>query len=565
MPNEPHQRPDNAHTSEPPAASARMSFADALFAAAAGQWSDNEQSSVMAMLRAWMKMIEDELREKQRTILDIFARLNVHDEEINRRVKSSEYQSLLRKAFRNWSGAESTKKQEYIRNILCNAAATRIVSDDVVSLFIEWLQSYSEFHFAVIGELYHHPGSTRGEIWDNLGRGEVREDSADADLFKLLVRDLSTGGIIRQHRETVAILVAHNDKKFLHVHGMLNAVHPETGLVLDEGFERRRAQAWALEYEREHGRIYCEQRLLDPSEREDAPTRSAWLAFQENEKSFERAEKSMRENARISDTDENKSNIANFSEWKILKEIQKRERMDYFAEGKSEFRELRKSIYREVREEFRDRWADFYAAKKDGSDIESLAEIKAELIADQKAVLEARRDEACKELRASRDDNYRELLADQRETRTGMRWRQEAGLDNALFLELVEERSASKELAPAIRDAAEATTARRDDDRSEAALTPTNSHKHERSGVKSGADVGANIGVGIGFSIISLLESLVDGFVGSKPDPKPRQAEPESRDPDPFEAVIADARKRQQREQEDADDEWRKRQRSLGE
>jgi hypothetical protein len=200
MPNEPHQRPDNAHTSEPPVASARMSFADALFAAAAGQWSDNEQSSVMAMLRAWMKMIEDELREKQRTI--IFARLNVHDEEINRRVKSSEYQSLLRKAFRNWSGAESTKKQEYIRNILCNAAATRIVSDDVVSLFIEWLQSYSEFHFAVIGELYHHPGSTRGEIWDNLGRGEVREDSADADLFKLLVQDLSTGGIIRQHRET---------------------------------------------------------------------------------------------------------------------------------------------------------------------------------------------------------------------------------------------------------------------------------------------------------------------------------------------------------------------------
>ena len=30
----------------------------------------------------------------------------------------------------------------------------------------------------------------------------MREDSADADLFKLVVRDLSTGGIIRQHRET---------------------------------------------------------------------------------------------------------------------------------------------------------------------------------------------------------------------------------------------------------------------------------------------------------------------------------------------------------------------------
>jgi len=179
-----------------------MSFANKLFAAAVGQWSGAEQGSIMAVLKAWMKMIEEELREKQRTILDIFARINVHEEEIEKRVKTSDYQSLLRKAFRNWSGTESEKKQEYIRNILCNAASTRIVSDDVVSLFIDWLQKYSEFHFAVIGELYRNPGSTRGEIWENLGKGEVREDSAEADLFKLLVRDLSTGGIIRQHRET---------------------------------------------------------------------------------------------------------------------------------------------------------------------------------------------------------------------------------------------------------------------------------------------------------------------------------------------------------------------------
>lgn len=71
-----------------------------------------------------------------------------------------------------------------------------------MSLFIEWLQKYSEFHFVVIGELYRCPGLTRGDIWRNLGKGDVREDSADADLFRLLVRDLSTGGIIRQHRET---------------------------------------------------------------------------------------------------------------------------------------------------------------------------------------------------------------------------------------------------------------------------------------------------------------------------------------------------------------------------
>jgi hypothetical protein len=184
------------------AAGGAIPFAGGLVSAAAGVWSEAEHERAMGALRAWIKMLEDELREKQRTILDVIARLDMHDEEIGNRVRSDEYQSLLRKAFRNWAGTESRTKQEYIRNILTNAAATQIVSDDVVSLFIDWLHDYSEFHFAVIGELYRNPGATRREIWENLGRGQVREDSADADLFKLLVRDLSTGGIVRQHRET---------------------------------------------------------------------------------------------------------------------------------------------------------------------------------------------------------------------------------------------------------------------------------------------------------------------------------------------------------------------------
>src|ERR1700733_1478977 len=182
--------------------SEHLSFADQFLSAVGGQWGHGEQSSLWAILRAWMKMLEDEIREKQKTILEIFSRLNMHEEAIAQRVKSAEYQSLMKKAFRNWSGTESAKKQEYIRNILCNAAGPSIVSDDVVSLFIEWLQTYSEFHFAVIGEIYRNPGSTRSEIWENLGKGEVREDSAEADLFKLLIRDLSTGGIIRQRRDT---------------------------------------------------------------------------------------------------------------------------------------------------------------------------------------------------------------------------------------------------------------------------------------------------------------------------------------------------------------------------
>lgn len=69
-------------------------------------------------------------------------------------------------------------------------------------MFIDWIGQYSALHFKVIGAIYNSRGISRGAIWRKIGKGQVREDSADVDLYKLLIRDLSTGGVIRQHRET---------------------------------------------------------------------------------------------------------------------------------------------------------------------------------------------------------------------------------------------------------------------------------------------------------------------------------------------------------------------------
>lgn len=176
-------------------------FAGGLFSAAAGAWSEREQEKVNNFFKQWLKMLEDELKEKQQTILEIMARLDIHDEKIADRIASKEYQSLLRKTFREWSGAESEEKRGYIRNILANAAASSITSDDVVRLFIDWLKNYSEMHFHVIAAVYNSNGVSRGEIWRRIGKTQVREDSADAGLYRLLIRDLNIGGIIRQHRE----------------------------------------------------------------------------------------------------------------------------------------------------------------------------------------------------------------------------------------------------------------------------------------------------------------------------------------------------------------------------
>jgi len=97
-------------------------------------------------------MLQDEIKEKEETIIEIMARLDLQDEAIAKRVESKEYQSLVKKTFREWSGAESEEKRVYIRNILSNAAASQVSSDDVVRMYIDWINQYSEMHFQVIGQ-----------------------------------------------------------------------------------------------------------------------------------------------------------------------------------------------------------------------------------------------------------------------------------------------------------------------------------------------------------------------------------------------------------------------------
>jgi hypothetical protein len=184
------------------AASGAIPFAGGILSAAASAWSERDQNRVNEFLHHMIEMLQAEMREKEQTILEITARIDMNDEKVSERIKSPAYQALLRKAFRDWAGTESEQKRVYIRNVLSNAAGATIASDDVVKLFLEWINNYSELHFLVIGAIYNSAGITRGGIWRKLGRQPVREDSSDADLFRLIIRDLSMGGITRQHRET---------------------------------------------------------------------------------------------------------------------------------------------------------------------------------------------------------------------------------------------------------------------------------------------------------------------------------------------------------------------------
>ncbi|MBA7620201.1 hypothetical protein ES703_27546 [subsurface metagenome] len=172
------------------------------FSASAGAWSEREQKKFNKIFASWLKLQEEEIREIGITLAEVMLRLDPNDPQVEERIQSQEFLSLVKKCFRDWSAAESEEKRVLIRNLLSNAASCTLTSDNILRLFIEWINKYSEAHFKVIGCVYKNTGITRQGIWDKIHGSEVREDSAEADLFKLMIHDLSVGRIIRQHRQT---------------------------------------------------------------------------------------------------------------------------------------------------------------------------------------------------------------------------------------------------------------------------------------------------------------------------------------------------------------------------
>jgi hypothetical protein len=149
----------------------------------------------------WLEEHHRKLERLKVTLAEVEARFQALGKGIEERIESEEYLQLVRKAFRVWDNADTDEKRRYVANVVTNCGGTRLCDDDLVRLFIDWLALYHESHFAVIREISKNPGSTRQDIWTELYNKNVREDSAEADLFKLLIRDLSTGGVIRQERD----------------------------------------------------------------------------------------------------------------------------------------------------------------------------------------------------------------------------------------------------------------------------------------------------------------------------------------------------------------------------
>lgn len=174
----------------------------AFIAASTALHSEIEQGRANDIVCQWIRDHQRKLGELHSTLELIVDRVEKCEYQIPPRLDDEEYLSLVRQGFKVWDSANTQSKRDYVRRTLTNAATTSICPDDFVRIFLDWIDQYDETHFKVIRVLFQNRGATRAFIWEQIGGVEARDDSAEADLFKLLMDDLSLGHVLRQIRQT---------------------------------------------------------------------------------------------------------------------------------------------------------------------------------------------------------------------------------------------------------------------------------------------------------------------------------------------------------------------------
>lgn len=72
-----------------------------------------------------------------------------------------------------------------------------------------------------------------------------------------------------------ALIVAHCDTDHAHVHVVVNRVCPTTGRAASYSNDQLKLSQWAEEYERRHGKIFCQERVANNAERQNGNWRKA--------------------------------------------------------------------------------------------------------------------------------------------------------------------------------------------------------------------------------------------------------------------------------------------------
>jgi len=101
--------------------------------------------------------------------------------------------------------------------------------------------------------------------------GLTRDEMLHAAKESLAVLGRKAKGTTREQfaDEHQALIVCHNDEPQPHVHIIVNRVHPEHGIMLTTSKDRLNLSRWAEAYERERGKILCEERVKNNEARDN--------------------------------------------------------------------------------------------------------------------------------------------------------------------------------------------------------------------------------------------------------------------------------------------------------
>jgi hypothetical protein len=177
-------------------------------------------------------------------------------------------------------------------------------------------------------------------------------------------------------QEHQVLFVAHNDTAHPHVHLIINRVHPESGMTLDDNWSKRRSQQWALAYEREHGHIYCDAREAKYGQSRESMNYRDWQELNKDKAVHPEYRQSIEA-----------------GEWTLLKQSQRQERTAFWDETGRMRKELRAKLREEVREEFAEDWQEYAVLR--GERTEKLDERHRET---RRKIAKLRRDGASKKV-----------------------------------------------------------------------------------------------------------------------------------------------------------------------
>ena len=167
-----------------------------------------------------------------------------------------------------------------------------------------------------------------------------------------------------------ALIIAHRDEPHAHVHVLVNRVNPENGKAATLSKSKLKLSQWAERYEKERGRIFCEQRVENNAKRQRGePARQKRTPRPEFE--FNQATGNDNLTADFIKNDQQQKDAQLYAAGRAMKDSHARQwaelkRVYAVARGKitDHGEQLKKVKVAEVKDSFRPAWANLFRAQK---------------------------------------------------------------------------------------------------------------------------------------------------------------------------------------------------------